>query len=242
MYNNLYVAGQSKIVSSAYGDVNGDGINDYVFLTAMIPAESSSPYLENIKLNVQDGTTDIIYTISLDKEGSAGYEPTVYLGDFTGDGIKDILIAIDSGGSGALTFNYVYSFLHNQAEKLFDYSRYNEKNQYVISYLDYYKAKVYSSVTEKTYLITLSDRSEDYLSQIYDESGRLKKTVQGMADGVSGFYPVDMNRDGVYEIQAYQQISGLYHADAFGYIINTLKWNGEQFVIWQQWFAIIGDK
>jgi len=36
-----------------------------------------------------------------------------------------------------------------------------------------------------------------------------------MADGVSGFYPVDQDRDGVFEIQAYQKNSGLYHADIF---------------------------
>jgi hypothetical protein len=62
-----------------------------------------------------------------------------------------------------------------------------------------------------------------------------------MADGVSGFYPVDMERDGVYEIQAYQKVSGLYHADSFGYIINTLKWDGQKFSIWQQWFALVGS-
>lgn len=240
-HNNPMHNGQSEVVSSAYGDVNGDGVNDQVFLTAIRSSDLSSPYVEQIKLNIQDGATDIIYTIPLDEAGNAGYDPTLFLGDFTGDGIQDILITIQSGGSGAFTYNYVYSFVLNEARKLFDFQQYNKQNQYAVMFLDQYKVKVLSFATDTSYLIALNGRSADYLSQIYNEDGSLKKSIEGMADGVSGFYPVDMNHDGVYEIQAYQQISGLYHADSFGYIINTLQWDGEKFAIWQQWLAIYGD-
>ena len=181
-----------------------------------------------------------MHTISLNENGNSGYNPTVFLVDFTGNGIMDILIRIDSGGSGAFTFDYVYSFVNNQSKKLFDFDHYNEQNQYTVAYLDHYKVSVQSSATGQSFLIDISDRGAVYLSQIYDENGILKKPVQGMADGVSGLYPVDMERDGVYEIQAYQKISGLYHADSFGYIINTLKWDGQKFSIWQQWLAIYG--
>lgn len=239
--NNLNHSRQVEVVSYAYGDVNGDGIIDYVFLTARKASDPTSPYLENITLHIQDGRTNNRYTIKLDDNGNDGYNPTVFLGDFTGDGIMDMLVAIDSGGSGAFTFNYVYSFAHNQAKKLFDYNQYNEQNQYTVTYLDQYKVNVQSLVTKQVFVIDISNRGTDYLSQIYDANGNLKEPVEGMADGVSGFYPVDMDRDGVFEIQAYQKISGLYHADSFGYIINTLKWDGRKFSIWQQWLAIFGS-
>lgn len=229
-----------EIVSGAYGDVNGDGIMDYVFLTAVKSVDLSSPYLTQITLHIQDGVTRKMNTIPLNENGNAGYNPTVSLGDFTGDGIMDILVRIDSGGSGAFTFDYVYSFVNNQSKKLFDFNQYNEQNQYTVIYLDHYKVSVKSSATGNSFLIDISDRGVEYLSQIYDRNGKLKKTVQGMVDGVSGFYPVDMERDGVYEIQAYQKVSGLYHADSFGYIINTLKWDGQKFLIWQQWLATFG--
>ena len=238
--NNRYRVRQSEIVSVAYGDVNGDGVTDYVFLTAVKSLNPSSPYVQDITLNIQDGKTNQVYTIPLDESGNAGYQPTLFLGDFTKDGIMDILISIDSGGSGAFTFNYVYSFINNQAKKLFDFNLYNEQNQYKVEFLDQYKVSVVSSATGEIFLITISGRDPDYLSQIYHEDGSLIKPIQGMADGVSGFYPVDMDRDGVFEIQAYQQISGLYHADSLGYIINTLQWDGEEFAIWQQWLAIFG--
>ncbi|WP_432352950.1 VCBS repeat-containing protein [Sporosarcina sp. A2] len=230
-----------ELVSGAYGDVNGDGVMDYVFLTALKSKDPSSPYLEKITLHVQDGVTHKVHVIELNDEGNSGYNPTVFLGDFTGDGVQDILITIDSGGSGAFTYDYVYSFLHNRSKKLFDFNSYNEENQYTVTYLDHFKVSVKSPATSQSFLIDISDRGVDYLSQIYYQNGMLIKPVTGMADGVSGFYPVDMDRDGVYEIQAYQKISGLYHADAFGYIINTLKWDGQKFSIWQQWLALYGN-
>lgn len=239
--NNPYRYRQPEIVSSAYGDVNGDGTSDYVYLTAVKSADPSSPYVEQITLNIQDGVTRKVYTIPLDDNGNSGYQPTVFLGDFTKDGIMDILISIESGGSGAFTFNYVYSFVNNQARKLFDFNQYNEQNQYTVTYLDQYKISVQSLATGQLFLIAINGRDADYLSQIYNADGTLKKPITGMADGVSGFYPVDMDRDGVFEIQAYQKISGLYHADSFGYVINTLQWDGQKFAIWQQWLAVYGN-
>lgn len=231
---------QPVVVNSAYGDVNGDGIPDHVYLTAVRADDPSSPYVRQIDLNIQDGRTHRSSVIPLDQNGNSGYNPTLFLGDFTGNGVMDIMISIDSGGSGAFTFDYIYSFLYNQARKLFDFNLYNKWNQYTVTYLNHYRVKVKSTATGQTYLIDLSGRDDEYLSQIYNTDGILKNPVQGWADGVSGFYPVDINRDGVYEVQTYQKLSGLYHADSLGYMINTLQWNKHQFTILQQWLAIFG--
>lgn len=231
---------QPSVVSQAVGDVNGDKVPDVVYLTA-VPSSSSSPYVQNITLNIRDGATQRVYRIDLDPNANSGYHPTVFLGDFTKDGVQDILVRIDSGGSGAFTFDYVFSFVNNQARKLFDFNEYNEQNVYSIQYMDDYKVKVESPATSKTYIIDISQRDQEYLSQIYHDDGTLKKPTEGMFTGVSGFYPVDLEQDGVYEIQAYQRISGLYNADSLGYIINTLQWNGQRFAIWQQWLAIFGQ-
>lgn len=227
------------VVSSAYGDVNGDGVPDHVYLTAVKPAEQGSPFWENITIHVQCGATQRVYTVPL--EVNSGYNPTLFLGDFTKDGISDILVRIDSGGSGAFTYDYVYSFVHNQARKLFDFNTYNEQNKYTVQYMNGYKVKVTSMATSQTYIIDISGRGADYLSEIYDANGRLKAPIQGDVNGVSGLYPVDMERDGVYELQAYQRITGQYNADALGYVINTLQWDGQKFAIWQQWVAIFGN-
>ena len=50
--NHPVRSSQSEIISGAYGDVNGDGVADYVYLTAVRSADPSSPYLEQITLNI----------------------------------------------------------------------------------------------------------------------------------------------------------------------------------------------
>jgi len=231
---------QPVVVSSAYGDVTGDMVPDHVYLTAVPSETPSSAYVTQITLHIQDGTTRQVYNVPL-KE-NAGYNPTLFLGDFTGDGVQDIMITIDSGGSGAFTYDYIYSFVNHHARLLFDFNQYNEQNTYTVTYMDQYKVKVVSPATGQTYLIDISGRGSEYLSQIYNADGTLKEPIQGWADGVSGFYPVDIDRNGVYEVRAYQQLSGLYHADSLGYVINTLQWNGSKFGILQQWVAIFGSE
>ena len=46
--NHPVRSGQPEIISNAFGDVNGDGVADHVYLTAVKSADPSSPYLEQI--------------------------------------------------------------------------------------------------------------------------------------------------------------------------------------------------
>src|SRR5699024_7075759 len=147
-------------------------------LTSLDP---SSAYVTEIRLNIKDGHTNEIRTIPLNKAGNAGYQPTVLLKDVTGDGIKDIIIRIDSGGTGAITYDYIYSFAHQRIRLLLDLEQYNQENQYFNNYLDYYLVSIESVATETLFLITIINRNLDYLEKIYDKDGHLKKPIQGMA-------------------------------------------------------------
>jgi len=54
-------------------------------------------------------------------------------------------------------------------------------------------------------------------------------------------YPVDFDGNQVYELLAYQKIAGRYNADALGYVLNTLVWSGNRFVLGDQNVAIFGS-
>lgn len=228
------------VICSQWGDVNGDGIADDVYLTGN--QTSDSPFIQNIHLHIHDGHTHRTYTIPLKQ--NAGYNPTIFLGDFTGNGIKDILVSIDSGGSGAFTYDYLYSFVNNQAHLLYDnewfvntYSKDTEVN-----YEDGYKVRIINRSIGKEYVLDISDRDQDYLDQIYDTNGQLLKPIQGNVMGVSGAYPIDLQRDGIYEIWPFQRVTGLYNADGLGYLQTPLNWNKEasKFVPLYQLAAIFG--
>ncbi|MCM3603339.1 VCBS repeat-containing protein [Robertmurraya korlensis] len=227
----------SGVVAFAKGDVNGDHIPDHVFVTGF--KASNLPMFQNMTLVIQNGATGVFVRIPL-KENT-GYDPALFLGDFTGDGVNDILITIPTGGSGGTTYNYIYSFVNNTPRLLFDSNVYNQQYQYDVSFKNNYKVEVISKINKAKYLIDISLRGTDYLNEIYDENGKLKTPISGWVDPISGLYPTDYDLNKLYELIAYQQIAGRYHADSLGLIQNRLKWNGTTFTLDYQDLAIYGS-
>lgn len=224
----------TRVVSFERGDVNGDIIPDNVYLTGTKTPDS--PFIRNITLLIQNGHTAALTRIPLSE--NAGYNPKLFLGDFTGDGISDIMISIDSGGSGAIMYHYIYSFINNIPRLLFDFNSYNQEYMYDVTYMDNYKVQVVSRKNDKKYIIDISGRGSEYLNEIYYKDGRLKNPINGFVNPLSGLYPVDFNYDNVYELLAYQKIAGRYNADSLGYVLNSLKWKDNKFILFNQYVAI----
>ncbi|MFD1206292.1 VCBS repeat-containing protein [Sporosarcina contaminans] len=238
MMNNsqFRAAGNPIIVASATGDVTGDRVIDHVYLTGTKTPDS--PYIRNIILHVQDGRTGVVTSLPL--HNNEGYNPTLFLGDFTGNGVEDILIGMATGGSGGIINYYIVSFIGNKATILFDSDVYNNHFQYDVTYQDHYKVEVISRPNNERYIIDISTRDPSYLNEIYDPSGKLKTPITGFVDPLSGLYPVDFDSNGVYELLAYQKIAGRYHADGLGYMLNTLGWKNNGFVLQEQYLGIFG--
>ncbi|HEX3031005.1 MAG TPA: VCBS repeat-containing protein [Bacillota bacterium] len=240
MYNYYYGRHlvPPNVVDYARGDVNGDRIPDNVYLTGIRTPDS--PFTQNITLVIQDGRTGMLYSIPL-KE-NAGYNPTLFLGDFTGDRVNDILVSIASGGSGGTMYHYIYSFVGNIPRILFDFEVYNSQFTYQVTYLDNYRVAVISRPNNARYILDITYKGADYLNEIYDPNGKLKQPISGFVNPLSGLYPVDYDYNGVYELLGYQRIAGRYNADSLGYVLNILKWSGSSFVLDNQSVAIEGSQ
>jgi len=237
-YSFAVNTGYPRVVAYAGGDVTGDGIIDRVYLTGSIRKGISR--IQNITLVIQNGFTGAIASIPL-KE-NAGYNPTLFLGDFTGDGVDDILISIATGGSGGTYIYYIYSFVGNRVRLLFDFELYNRQYEYDVVYKDNYKVEVVSKANNARYLIDISLRDPQYLNEIYSRNGKLKEPIAGWVDPISGLYPIDRDSDNVYELLTFQQIAGRYHADSLGYVQNTLAWNNNRFTLEDQVVAIFSSE
>ncbi|MGV8980452.1 VCBS repeat-containing protein [Clostridium sp.] len=240
MYNSYFRANMinPSIVAYARGDVNGDGVPDNIYLTGI--KTPGSPFTQNITLVIQDGITGRFTSIALSE--NVGYNPTLFLGDFTGNTVDDILIGINTGGSGGIMYYYIYSFINNAAQLLFDFDVYNAEYEYEVTYKDNYKVEVVSLKNNQKYIIDISNKDTDYLHEIYYDDGRLKNPISGFVNPLSGLYPVDFDSNKVYELLAYQKIAGRYNADSLGYVLNTLKWKYNKFVLDNQNVAIFGAK
>ena len=169
-----------------------------------------------------------------------GYSPLLFLGDFTGDGVDDILVSIVSGGSGGITYYYIFTDTNNVPMMIFDYNIFNNFYKYDVIYRDNYKAEVINRTLNTSFIIDLNYKGKQYLDEIYYSNGKLKKPINGFVNGLSGLYPVDFDSNGVYELLGYQKIAGQYNADSLGYIQTSLKWDGRVFVPFDQMVAVEG--
>ncbi len=226
------------IVDFKRGDVNGDGIIDDIYLVGEKTYGIQSPFVDKITLIIQDGKTNTFTPIAL--KDNTGYNPTIFLGDFTGDSVVDILISIDSGGSGGYAFYYIYSFINNKPKKIFDHEIFDHKYQYDVVYRDNYQVEVTNKSSEETYMIDIRYKGEEYLSEIYNEDGKLKEPIEGWVNPLGGLYPIDFQRDGTCELYATQRIAGRYNADGLGYVQTSLEWDGKEFVPFFQTVGIFG--
>lgn len=226
-----------EIIVYSRGDLTGDGFLDTVYLTG--EKTEGSPFWQNISLNVlyqHENTLERIYL-----KQSAGYNPTIFLGDFTGDQVDDILVVIDTGGSGGTIYAFVFSYTHGNIQQVFDVEEFNETSKYEVDYENYYQVNVVSSYPSKQYRLDLTYKGKEYLSEIYDEDGILKEPIEGWVDPVGGLYPIDFERNGTYELMSFQEIAGRYHADAIGYVQTVLKWDGQKFISDRQNVSIYGE-
>lgn len=216
------------IFDSKFGDVTGDGVIDSVYLIGEKNFGPESGFIENIRVVIIDGATHRVKTIYF--ESNAGYNPRLFLGDFTGNKAEEILVSIFSGGSGGMSWYYVYSVLNNKTRMLFDYEEYNNEYKYKVMYKDNYSVGVINQKLLKKYSIDIKYKGEDYLSKIYDEDGKLKEPIEGYVVPLSGLYPIDFSGNGIYELYAMRRVIGLYNADSIGIVQTSLQWNGEEFI------------
>jgi len=226
------------MLDAKQGDVNGDGILDNVYLYGN---QTDGPFADRITLIIQDGRSNRSTAVNL--PNNAGYNARLFLGDFSKDNVQDILVSIDTGGSGGYGIFYVYSFRNNILYEMFDVEKYNEAYKFNVNYEDFYKVSVSNPQLDVLFTIDISSKGYDYLSQYYDEDGKLKKPVQGEVLALGGLFPIVTNERGMgYDLFALQRIIGTTNADTLGYVENLLTWNGNQFASFRLTVAILGSK
>jgi hypothetical protein len=223
LVNNRY------LLTIQEGDVTGDGVSDKVYLYGNKIGDSVSSFVDNISIVIEDGYSGETNTITPDF--NAGYNPRLFLGDFTADNVEDIKLSIDSGGSGGYGYFYIYTCINNTPKEIFNFDQYNALYQYKVDFTDLYRVEVYNMNHDKLFVLDVSYKGDEYVSQYYDEFGMLIIPIQGDVLAVSALMPFVQNEEvNAYELLAYQRIIGPINSDTLGYIENVLSWDGEEFV------------
>ncbi|WP_123053366.1 VCBS repeat-containing protein [Clostridium sp. JN-1] len=237
--NNLFRG--TSLIDMKFGDVTGDKIIDKVSLYGNKPDGQDSEFISNISIVIQNGHCN--RTSIITPKFNEGYNPRIFLGDFNKDKIDDIKISIDSGGSGGYGVYYIYSFKNSIKQELFNFENYNNGYEYKVDYMDFYKVKVFCITLNQLFILDISYKSKEYLSQYYNKSGKLKEPVQGDVLSLGALIPIAANeKNNSYDLTAFQRIIGTYNADTLGYVQNMLTWNGEKFTSYNISVAIPQSK
>lgn len=209
------------VLQTKRADINGDGFDETLILTGK-KTYGEEGFIEDITLTVKNEKTGV--NIVVKPKYNGGYSPNLFIARFENDKVPQVLLSINSGGSGGFYFNYIYSFKNNITKLLFDPDKFNESSIYDAVYQDYYKVKVSSKDGALQGLIDLTTiRDKEYLSNLYNPDGTLKKPVSGGVLGPGSLSPLSLDGSDIFKLLTNQRIIGLYNADTLGAIESILE-------------------
>jgi hypothetical protein len=205
------------VIDYKYDDVNGDHIKDNIILVGGKSEELMAIERENINLIIQDGNSKKYYKLSPGKF-TRGNNGKIFLGDFNGDKVLDVFVNFCGRAVGDYPWYSLISFKNNNVKYLFEQEHFTLGLSFNIDFIDDYKISVFNRELNKFYKVDVTNKKDTYSHLgIYDEKGELVKVQQGFSDAISELRPIDINKDGVYELVGMQSLSGISNADVIGY-------------------------
>ncbi|WNR44449.1 hypothetical protein [Paenibacillus roseipurpureus] len=208
--------GQGKLIQTREIDVTGDGQFEVVSLVGW-QSDPNTAYFDKLFIAIV-GQNQAQVVIPL----PGGYNPKMDFCDFIHDGMPQIYVTSDTGGSGGYTTNHIYSLKNNvptaipmpgplHADATF------KKN---------YKVKMKIQETGKSFTLDIADRKEAYEQFGIYSHGKVVKPIIVNVDDYSQLKPVDVDLDGFCELKGVQRITGIANADTLGYVTSVWKWKG----------------
>ncbi|MGL4797804.1 MAG: hypothetical protein ACRCWY_00195 [Cellulosilyticaceae bacterium] len=232
--------GNAEVIDFLQGDVIGTGCIDNVSLIGEKSFGQSAGLVKNMRIKIESQNCEEKLEFSL-PEGN-GYSPILFLGDFTGDEVDEILITYYSAPNGGYVYNYIYQIKDGEPKLLFDTRVYNEAYNGLVQYLDKYKVLVETEKLAKQYLLDISMKDQVYLDALYTPEGKLKKPQEGEILGVIAANPADFDSNRIYNLSAVQQIVGVEKEDTLALLETFFKWQSgsERFEPFMQYVSLIG--
>lgn len=217
-------AGEDKTkwitVSKENRDITGDGKDDVIEIKG-IPYEEGQQFLKEIKLHIAASNGKAYET-----EFEGGLNPHVQFVDLNHDGVKDVYVSVETGGSGGITNHYLYTL------KDFLFTDLTVPDPLVINgqFHNGYKASITIQETGRSVTFDLRNRGEDYEKSGLFINGKLSEPTELMVDAYSVLKPVilDGKKNGLVGIQA---ISGAFHADWIANVESTWIYENGKWIL-----------
>ncbi|MEG0772094.1 hypothetical protein [Clostridium sp.] len=188
------------ILDYKHMDINGDNIEDDIYLIGKRDNFIARNFAHDIRLVVYDSKTNRYCTVGLGF--NYGYNSRIELQTMN-HSIVNIIICIDSGELKSVPFHYIYNYVNNRLVKIYDYEKDTSHREFNANNII---GENQEKQENKTSSIDISD-----VKPIYSETERdinleeaIRKEYVLNEKGIRYYYnKVDLNDDGVPEIFAY---------------------------------------
>lgn len=233
--SELNLGDKAYVIDYKEIDVTGDQVKDNILLVGHKEFSPKDIFADSLTIVVQDGKTKK-YSKATD-ENFCGYEGKLFIGDFSGDQVKDVMVSAATGGSGGIVNHLIATFKNHTPALLF-----SEKDNMGIEsegkFVDGFKAELTSKNFNQKIIIDLNVNKDNYIQQgIYDSSEKLLKAVEPFNYPFSLLEPIDYNRDGIYELKGSQRIVGTCNADTISFVNSILKFENNKWTITQSQYS-----
>lgn len=206
---------EKVIIDAKDGNITDKFSQDKVILTGVKKFESSD-YLDDLVITInKDVSGD-----SIEKKISyAGYDLRLFLGDFNGDGVSEIMIkGLLEKSIGSYMF-VVYAFKDDDLVEIYNHNRFNMMSKFDCKYLDNYRAEIISEKTKEKYIVDLSLRPRRYLDLVYDDNGKLKENSNIKVTNLRNVYAIETDEMDIYNLALTQVVVGQDNED----LISTIE-------------------
>ncbi|UEL47828.1 hypothetical protein [Terrisporobacter hibernicus] len=216
------------IIDVAYGSITNKYSDDSVVLVGEFHDEKSN-HANSLQL-VINRENDLPITVNVPYNG---YNMQLFVGDFTGDKIDNIMIRGEyenpqiykDGHDNLISYELgvIYKYESEKLIEIFNMKKYKNNNLACAKFKSNYRASV--SCGKKKYLIDLSARPKEYLNKIYDEDKKVKTNLKPTLDNPSEIFPIKEVFSDCYSLLIYQRIVGINNSDVIGTIETLINLN-----------------
>lgn len=171
-----------------------------------ICSSAQSAFQENISLKIVTGGEEK----EVVPNANSGYDPSVFLGDFLGNGLNQIFYSVESGGSGGYSFYQLFSAEKGEIVSVFDSQNISQN----------ISATMQGDIINIEYLgqTLLLDASKN------DLSGAREVTVSP----INTILPLFSTAFDRYQMLVYQKVYVDYTANNVGYVTTLLDFSTGQ--------------
>lgn len=220
--NELSLSEDTYVFDKKIKDVNGDKIQDTVLLTG-VKIDPEDAYGFDMSIVIEDGKTNKFYKKDWTVKGTdgktygnGGRMAKLFIGDFTGDEIGDIMVTAPQGGSGGFVNHMIMTFNNNKPSIIFSNKK-NEGLKFTGKFMDDFKVEIKNESLDKTYIMDITMNKEKYIKNgLYNKDGKLSSELDVYVSRYFSLVPIDKDKDGTFELLGRQDISSGYAGSYIG--------------------------